>query len=333
MSAGWRFSDREWLEAKACNEPVSLARPLRLATLNVLHDCTLAEVLHHGVRHDAICRELEALDADVIGLNEVTRPLLERLLREEWMRRYTVSLVPDDARYGHMATLLGDGALGNLLLSRVAPVSVEYVDQPGDGRQSHVMTLLFSESESVVPRRVALCSAHFTAFPWLMEGRRKRQLQHLTSALAAGDFDLCVVMGDFNFHREAENASIPAGWREVPAVVALGATWDFAANTMLAHYLPLRNIYNGLGLGTSFGWPSRMRLDRILLHGTAFDCQAAKARLFANEPVEERARQRSPLPQTGRELQEAHRALPWQEYLFPSDHFGICLDLPLRESI
>jgi endonuclease/exonuclease/phosphatase family metal-dependent hydrolase len=80
-----------------------------------------------------------------------------------------------------------------------------------------------------------------------MEGRRKAQLEHLTSALTtksrSGTLDASVIMGDFNFHREAENASIPDGWREVPAVVARGETWDYARNLMLAHYLPLRNIY------------------------------------------------------------------------------------------
>ena len=44
-------------------------------------------------------------------------------------------------------------------------------------------------------------------------------------------------MGDFNFHREAENASIPEGWGEVPAVMALGPTWDCTKNAMLPHYL------------------------------------------------------------------------------------------------
>ena len=138
-------------------------------------------------------------------------------------------------------------------------------------------------------------------------------------------------MGDYNFHREAENGSIPAGWREVPAVVALGETWDFGRNSMLAHYLPIRNIYNGLGLGTSVAWPSPMRLDRVLVHGTALDCgvEVATARLFADQPIHERARGRPPLPHTGPELREAHRALPWQEYLFQSDHFGICVELPL----
>jgi hypothetical protein len=149
-------------------------------------------------------------------------------------------------------------------------------------------------------------------------------------------------MGDFNFHREAENSSIPAGgWGEVPAVVELGETWDYARNLMLPHYLPLRNIYNGFGLGETFAWPSPMRLDRVLVYNrpspphfssssssARFDCTTAKARLFADQPIHEQARGRTPLPLTGPELQEAHRAIPWQEFLYPSDHFGIFVELP-----
>ena len=113
--------------------------------------------------------------------------------------------------------------------------------------------------------------------------------------------------------------------------MALGPTWHFARNAMLPHYLPLRNLYNGLGLGTQLGWPSPMRLDRVLVRGMArLDGAAAKARLFADQPIHERARGRTPLPQVGPELREAHRALPWEEYLHPSDHFGIFVKLPFR---
>jgi len=187
--------------------------------------------------------------------------------------------------------------------------------------------------------RVHIASTHLTAFPWLMEGRRRTQLEHITSTLTGGsddDFDTCIVMGDFNFHRESENASIPNGWREIPAVVALGETWDYARNSMLAHYLPLRNIYNGFGLGAGWGWigwtkspgSAGMRLDRVLVHGNAA-LDAAEARLFANHPIDERARARPTLPPAGSDLKKAHRALPWQDYLYPSDHFGVFVELPV----
>ena len=56
-------------------------------------------------------------------------------------------------------------------------------------------------------------------------------------------------------------------------------------------------------------------------------CELGSARIFADQPVHERAKGRPPLPQTGRELSEAHRSLPWEEYLHPSDHFGIFVEL------
>jgi endonuclease/exonuclease/phosphatase family metal-dependent hydrolase len=338
MSAGWRFSrdDGVWTRVGEPPEvPVALGRGLRLATLNCLKDGDNGELLQHELRQDAICRELVALGADVIGLNEVTRPMLERVLREEWVRdSYTVSAVPNDTRCCHVSALR-PGNFGNVLLSKIPPVSTGYIDTPC-GRESHVVSLwLCAEQGGTQPLRVDVCSTHLQAFPWLFEGQRKTQLESLTSAVRTGS-DLCVVMGDFNFHREAENSSIPDGWCEVPAVVALGGTWDLERNAMLPHYLPLRNMYNGLGMGTGWGWPSPMRLDRVLVcsgHGeggcASFDSGTARAQMFADHSIHERARTRAPLPRAGPELREAHRCLPWQEYLFPSDHFGILVELPL----
>ena len=111
--------------------------------------------------------------------------------------------------------------------------------------------------------------------------------------------------------------------------MSLGPTWDLSRNAMLPHYLPIRNLYNGFGLGERFGWPSPMRLDRVLVRGASATCDPGSARIFADQPVHERARGRPPLPQTGRELSEAHRILPWEEYLHPSDHFGIFFELKL----
>ena len=76
-----------------------------------------------------------------------------------------------------------------------------------------------------------------------------------------------------------------------------------------------------------------MRLDRVLVRagngGGQLDSGAAKARIFADQPVHEKGKGKKALPQTGPELQEAHRALPWEEYLHISDHFGIFVEIPL----
>ena len=317
---------------------------LRLATLNCLHDLKDPELLQHAIRHDAILRELHALNADVIGLNEVTVPLLERVLREPWVRdNYFVSAVPDDPRCAHVSTCRA-GVMGNLLLSRIPPFSVEYVAPPGanrerlDGRHTHVMTFSFCADGSSSRLFLSVCSVHFTAFPWLHEGRRRAQLHHLVAVLDRA-WGQCVaptagvLMGDFNFHRESENRNIPEEWGEIDAVVAQGHTWDMKRNPMLPHYLPLRHMYNGFGLlGGWLRWPSPMRLDRVLVRGApagSLGVGEATARIFADKPIHERARGRAALPLSGTALQEAHRKLPWEEYLACSDHFGIVVDLPL----
>lgn len=355
MGAGWEFNsdaDRwELMEVQADTKPSLLNTPLRLATLNVLFDTrlpggepTLPEVLQHDLRYESICRELSSLEAHIIGLNEVTTTMLEKLLREEWVRkRYRVSVVPHDSRCKDLAAVRG---FGNVLLSRLEVVSVEHMESPAvlekTPREFPVMTFCIAGRDGQA-RRVAVASAHLIAFPYLNERRRATQLQALTSELARSErgLDGCVVMGDFNFHRDAEEASIPAGWSEVPAVVAAGPTWDIARNTMIPHYLPFRNIYNGFGIGYGWAWAARMRLDRVLVQGAAFDLDAANSKLFADRPIAAsgdgpsaaadrckdnvEAQMQAPLPSC-----EAHRQLPWEAYLFPSDHFGLVLELPLK---
>jgi len=260
---------------------------------------------------------------------QVTLTLLNTILETPWVRsRYTVSVVPgEEACCNHISTLQ-EGNFGNLLLSKIAPVAVDFIDQLG-GRHSHMFTLDLCVGGR--KQSVAVCSTHLTACPWLMEGRRRKQLAQVTSAIEATGPDVACVMGDFNFHREAENSSIPVGWAEIPAIVKLGPTWDFAKNPLLPHYLPLQNIYNGLGLGKRFGWPSRMRLDRVLVFGSNLNCETGEARIICDQPIHERARGKPPLPQSGCVLREAHRSLPWEEYLCPSDHFGINFKLSVCE--
>lgn len=320
----WNRSSGEWrrVEADRTLAPVVLARPLRVATLNVLKDdAGNAEALRHSVRHEAICDELMELDADVIGLNEVTATFLARLLRDERVRAtYTVSTVLDDSMCQEHAAVRGLPHMGNVLLSRWAPVALEYVTlATGRSREVHVMTLSLCPAPGARPLRVACASAHFQAFPWLFERIRRTELHGVaaelwpaSSSASATPPDGAVIMGDFNFHREAETSSIPEGWSEFPSVRDLGPTWDSPGNPMLNIMLPQHNVYNGMGTG--FGWPNRLRLDRVVARGGALDRESATARLFANARIH-----------NGQEAVTE----PWQEYLFPSDHFGIVVDIPL----
>ena len=91
---------------------------------------------------------------------------------------------------------------------------MKYVEQPGDGRHAHLAVLALRAGGRDL--KVAVCAAHLTAFPWLMEARRRAQLAQVCAAAEACGADAACIFGDFNFHREAENASIPDGWHELP---------------------------------------------------------------------------------------------------------------------
>ena len=65
-----------------------------------------------------------------------------------------------------------------------------------------------------------------------------------------------------------------------------------------------------------------MRLDRIVVHGAGLDCAAA-AKLFANEPIDERAEADAAAASGARAARAPRSAMAG--YLFMSDHFGICV--------
>ena len=65
---------------------------LTVATLNVLFDIYQPELLFTDERRFKLIEELQALDADIIGLQEVTQPLLQILMSVPWIRaQYFIS--------------------------------------------------------------------------------------------------------------------------------------------------------------------------------------------------------------------------------------------------
>ena len=323
---GFRFdsSSQRWTKRQGQPKnasPTIVAGPLRCATLNVLHDRALHGILFHDIRYKTICEELQSLDAHVIGLNEVTPTFLERLLGYDWVReKYSVTVVCDHPDCTDLAAAHGQSGFGNILLSRIHPVSVEYIPCPGRQREFHVVSLCLTPEAGVKPIIVAVASVHFKAFPWINESQRKFELGALATELTASgrNFDACIAMGDFNFHRESENSSIPHGWHEIPKVVELGPTWQAGPNPMIPKMLPSYNIYNGFGTG--WGWSNCLRLDRVLVHGAGLNLNTVDARLFANCPV-----YRGEI----KSHNSGEKDLPWKEYLYPSDHFGITFDISL----
>lgn len=324
--AGWSFdfSTKKWTEQPVRSNGgdayvLQAGRSLRCATLNVLCDMGKPHVLHHDIRYEYICKELGSLDADLIGLNEVTPRFLERLLQKDWVRnQYTTSIAPSDPKCENLAV---NKHFGNVVLSRIPPVKVEYRTCVGKEREFHVVTLRISSHDRRSPVDVAVTSAHLVSLPWVNEQQRKVQLNSLTDALIKeSNLDSCIIMGDFNFHREAENSSIPKDWLEIPAVVDLGMTWEYTHNPMVPKMCGPLNLYNSFGFGIGWIWQPCMRLDRVITYGTALNIQAAVARQFANQLIHQAQ------PDS---IESAATEEDWHCYLFPSDHYGIVFDIPL----
>lgn len=277
-------------------------------------------------------QELERADADVIALNEVTQFFVGMLAQEAWVRKsYTLSTVPGEEHPENTAVSL---KFGNVILSRVPLTSLCTVQMP-NGRQAEAA--IVHTTHGALEVRTLVTSVHLTAFPTKV-AQRAKELRFLTLTLDMKDeWDLAIVLGDFNFHREAESQSIPDGWVELPA--ALGRyTWDTALNPMIQHYLP--KIW--WGAVWSLVWPVQMRLDRFVVKskssGPLVDLHASSVELFVNAPVKEEGdHQRITPGATWMRLLAlpvslvrqlcSHRNQPWEEYLFPSDHFGLLVDL------
>jgi len=73
-------------------ENIILQKPLKIVTWNVLFDEYTSELIHTKQRIPIIIQYLKQMDADIIGLQEVTRPFLIELLRQEWVKnQYFIS--------------------------------------------------------------------------------------------------------------------------------------------------------------------------------------------------------------------------------------------------
>ena len=111
------------------------------------------------------------MDADVVGLNEVTRNFINQAMAEAWIREgYYLSAVVGSPSCEHLSSVRGGGAFGNLLMSKLPPHSLKYIDN-GSGRHRHAAQFSFGDAH-----KVTVCSTHLTAAPYVNEGRRKREL-------------------------------------------------------------------------------------------------------------------------------------------------------------
>ena len=294
----------EWVEAgpTADHSPARPRTPatLRVATFNVLADCfpCVVEIaINSPARYAALPMELARIDADVVGLNEMTVRWLRALLRSDYIRtQYYVTEAVDGARTRN-GTL--DRRMGNVILSRV-PITAAYAYAWSTPATAMDRDCVLACVRAGGPP-LTVISAHTLAYS-KNDGVRRAQLVEVSRAARVLDADAALLlMGDLNLHEPHEDGVVAAcGLVDVWADSHFGTappfndgdpgfTFDVRSNTLIPRYIPPET--------------RRMRLDRVLLSPGSPWGPASPARLFANTPV-------SP-----------------HDYLFLSDHYGIVTDL------
>eukprot|EP01006_Ploeotia_vitrea_P066159 TRINITY_DN94435_c0_g1_i1.p1 TRINITY_DN94435_c0_g1~~TRINITY_DN94435_c0_g1_i1.p1 ORF type:complete len:364 (+),score=40.05 TRINITY_DN94435_c0_g1_i1:34-1125(+) len=317
----WNAKTNKYDYVPFSSAPSTDRHSLTVATWNVMIDKMSGKpykpnIAHNSERHAAVSEELQALDADVITLNEVTRIWFDFLTEQEWVKD----------NYYVIADLYAAGSFGNLVLSKELPVSAATLRTAMRRRPPLMVDLGF----------VCVIATHLSARSNRVPDREKELKEIYELAHQQANRNV-LILGDLNFHSETENVLIADDytdlWPDGPF------TFDAHLNLMIDHLWPLGFEHR------------RMRLDRVLLKSDCIHCTDIS--LFGNTPVYpagEVAQQakanltpkkgtllHNPVDVFSRTVQFfcddvwgidfATRRPPKEEYLMPSDHFGIVMTL------
>lgn len=177
----YKYADGQWTEQPAPSIAPAPER-LRVASWNLLCDQYLPEQIYTEARHAEILRQLEALDADIVALQEVTPAFWEKLCQCGWAKaRYYLSESPRAESF----------APQNIAVLSKHPFALE------EGRFSphkRVLQASFGWSD----RPLHLAAVHLTSNrSQRAPQQRPRQLSTALSHLSYKD-GARLVLGDFN---------------------------------------------------------------------------------------------------------------------------------------
>lgn len=294
----YRWNGNDWTAVAIGSDPNSAneekgARHITAATLNILAECFpwfVRLAICSEQRFAALLTVLKQLDADVVGLNEVTPVALQLILSSPFVRdNYYASDNP------HISNLSIPGKHGCLLLSRLPFKSLTLLHCPAKPHYRPAVCGVVNHQHDI-----AFCSLHTMAYQ-TEKTRRDRAFQ-IQSTMAAAK-KVCasvVVMGDLNMHELGEDALLIQDtdkildlWTETHCDAKGqeddGFTFDPSTNSMINRYIP--------------GEARRMRLDRMLLSAGSLFKPAGPVQIWGDQPV------------------DAPREV------FLSDHFGLKVDL------
>ena len=289
--------------------------PIRIATFNVLADCFprfVEMAIRSAERLDWLSRGITNLNPTILGLNEVTMNALERLqqcpfIRENYFIATTFDQNDDDDDNTHQEDSSEAKPLFPhrcVVLSRLPLVELFALSVSGRKREAVVGKVLLGGTEET---SVYICSHHATPYQSTKNAQlRAQQIRDIISALQPLNRPF-IIMGDLNLYHHFEDAIVVDnrlidGWAQTHFSNVhpfndqnVGYTFDSVKNTLIPYYIP--------------GSCAQMRLDRILFsHG--FPAFAVKpCSMWADERIKP------------------------DDYLFPSDHFGLFIDVVLADTV
>ncbi|CAF1400288.1 unnamed protein product [Rotaria magnacalcarata] len=280
---------------------------IRIATFNILADCFpwfIKMVIRSDERFEWLCIGITNLNPTIIGLNEVTTTSLEQLQRCSFIREnYFLTESLDERQFDGNTESNGciNGLLSNhgcVILSKFPLLEVFAISVSGSNREAVAVKV---QLNSKIENCVYFCAQHTTAYQTPENAQlRAQQISDIVNVLQPLGHPF-VLMGDLNLHYNFEDSVvINNGFIDAWAQTHFsriypfndenqGYTFDVVKNNLIPYYIP--------------GEYRQMRLDRILF-SCGFPAFAIKpCAPWANEPIKS------------------------GNYLFPSDHFGLFIDI------
>lgn len=272
---------------------------IRIATFNILADCFpwfIELSIRSAERLEWLSNAITTLNPTIIGLNEVTARSLRQLQQCPFIRdHYFITEFIDE--FNHCA----NGLLsphGCVILSKLPIMEAFSISVSESVREAVVVKVQLAKN---IDSCVYICAHHTTAYQTPKNARlRMQQIHDIISVLHPLGLAF-TIMGDLNLHYKFEDAIIVDNelidaWAQTHFSNIdpfndenQGYTFDAIENHFIPYYIP--------------GECRRMRLDRILF-SQGFPAYAlTPCALWANEPIKP------------------------DNYLFPSDHFGLFIDI------
>ena len=287
----YRWDGERWAMVEA-SELVVIDQPVRVATLNILADCFpwyIEMAIRSAERFAWLCDGIARLNPTIIGLNEVTMNALRVLQESPFIRE----------NYFLTATSDGDSGLsphGCIILSKLPLLEVFALPVSGSNRQAVVVKVRLARETCAY-----VCTHHTTAYQTAKNAQlRVLQIRDIVDVLRPLGLPF-IIMGDLNLHYAFEDSVVIDnhlldGWAQThfssePSFddADPGFTFDALSNTFIPYYIP--------------GEQRQMRLDRILFSAGFPAVTKTPCAMWANQPIKS------------------------DSYLFPSDHFGLYIDL------